>query len=240
LQLHTYITRGLVSKEKLGRYKRKQNFVVDARGHTIYTPPSPGETKKLVQDLLRWVHSSRTIHPVIVSAIFHHQIVSIHPFSDGNGRVARAASQWILYQRNFDPYQILALDDYYARDRKTYYEKIQQARELDYDLTYWIEYVAVGAVQAFEHVYNRLTAYAHDKDAAIVITPRQEELLQLIREHEGIGSQIICRKLKINRARVHQLMVPLVNAGMVSKEGRARATRYFLKSEIGAASGKTK
>ncbi|MCP4050206.1 MAG: hypothetical protein GY730_05825 [bacterium] len=56
----------------------------------------------------------------------------IHPFSDGNGRTAGLLAQWILYQKEFDSKHIYYLDNYYANDRKKYYNKIEQARSLSF------------------------------------------------------------------------------------------------------------
>ncbi|MFC1645748.1 Fic family protein [Candidatus Omnitrophota bacterium] len=228
LNLHDVIVDGLVANDKAGRYKKKQNYVVDAKKTVIYTPPSPKDSPRLARELIQWVNQVGDIHPVIVSAIFHHQCVSIHPFSDGNGRLSRAVSQWILYQKKFDPHHILALDDFYAGQRKRYYQKIQQARELDYDLTYWIEYVAEGVLDTVKKAYSRVSRFAISSKKKIVITPKQEELLEIITMHGVLSSRDIGRTLKVNRARVNQLIVPLLKARIIKREGSARATRYYL------------
>ena len=228
LRLHFRITQGLLNKNKAGHYKTEQNYVTDGRGRIIYTPPSPAATSVLIRKLLDWIKKNKEVHPVIASAIFHHRLVSIHPFSDGNGRVARAGAQWVLYRRGFDPGHFYAIDDFYAHDRGRYYEKIQQARELDGDLTYWIEYVAEGLWVACEDVYERIRDLSNPAGKKIVITPKQETLLIVLKKQDGMGSAVISRKLKINRARVHQLMAPLLKAGIVKMEGRARAVRYYL------------
>ncbi len=228
LRLHALITSGSLSKDKSGHYKTRQNYVVNGRGRIVYTPPPPSETPHRVRKLLEWVRESKGVHPVIVSAVFHHQCVSIHPFSDGNGRVARAAAQWILYRRGFDPGHFFAIDDFYAKDRDRYYEKIQQARELDGDLTFWIEYIAEGLLVACEDVFDRIKAVSRSTKRKVLLTPKQEELLAVLREHGGMGSALIGKKLKVKRARVHQLVVPLIKAKVLTRTGRARAVRYYL------------
>lgn len=228
LQLHALIVQGLVADTKTGEYKIRPNYVVDARKRVVFTPPPPAQCPGLMRELIKWVNSRTGTHPVIVSAVFHHQCVSIHPFADGNGRLARAAAQWILYQRRFDPRHILPLDDFYANDRQRYYEKIQQARDLDYDLTHWIEYVSEGVLHTVEQAYARVSQLALSSKQKIVITPKQEKLVELLNMGGALSSSDIGRLLKINRARVNQLVAPLVKAGIIRKEGSARATRYFL------------
>jgi len=228
LKLHKLIVDGLLSREKAGRLKIKQNFIIDAKKIVVYTPPPPEDCPRLLKELLDWANQPNKIHPIILSAIFHHQLVTIHPFSDGNGRVARAAAQWLLYQKNFDQYHIIALDDFYAQDRDKYYAKIQQVRDLDYDFTYWIDYVAQGLLETIEKVYLRLSNLAHGVTGKITITPKQEKLIDLLGENGSLGSKELCRLLKINRARVNQLITPLVKAKIIRKDGVARATRYSL------------
>ena len=229
LQLHAIVVKGLIIDAKAGAYKTKQNYVVDAKKRVVFTPPAPRECPKLMRELITWVQRKSGVHPVIMSAVFHHQCLSIHPFSDGNGRLARCAAQWILYQRKFDPKHILSLDDFYASDRERYYEKIQQARDLDYDLTYWVEYVAQGVLETIGQVYARASSLSLSSAKKIIITPRQEELVELLNSRGILSSRDIGRLLKINRARVNQLVSPLNKAGIVVTQGSARATRYYLK-----------
>jgi DNA-binding MarR family transcriptional regulator len=62
----------------------------------------------------------------------------------------------------------------------------------------------------------------------IHLTPKQEEVLNLLKQAGIAGSSQICKAMKINRARVNQLVAPLVKAGIIVKEGATRGTRYRL------------
>ena len=229
MQLHAIIVRDLLSNEKSGRLKTKQNFVINEKRIVVYTPPAPRECPKLILELLKWVNESKKAHPIILSAIFHHQFVTIHSFSDGNGRVARAGAQWILYQKNFDHNHILSVDDFYAQDREKYYGKIQQTRDLDYDFTHWIEYVAEGLLAAAKRAYSRISKLSYSSEEEIIITPKQEEVINLLSMQGSLGSRKLCELLKIKRARVNQLISPLVEAKIIQQAGKARATKYSLR-----------
>jgi Fic family protein len=228
LKLHGMMTKGLLQQERCGRYRNIQNYIVNAKGQTIFTPISPSKVKQGMKDLFVWLKQQHREHPMIRCAIFHHEFVSIHPFVDGNGRVARAASQWILIADHYDPLWTLGLDEYFAQDRSKYYDMIQQAREMDGDYTYWIEYIAKGLLEAIQHVSNRIKEETR-KYKQIALTPKQNELLNLLEENGILGSAEICKRMKINRARVNQLIGPLVKAGIVMKEGTTRAVKYSLK-----------
>ena len=201
---------------------------INEKGIRIYTPPPPKQTPKLVRDLVAWLNSAaaKDLHSILVCAILHHQLVSIHPFTDGNGRLARSLGIWILYQRGFDTQHIFSLGDFFAADRTRYYKKIQQARELDGDLSHWFEYVAEGIVKTLKEVKKRIENLQVSSKAKISLSPRQEELLRILRDSTPLGVSVLQKKLKLTRARINQILPPLIKNGLVAKEGKSRATKY--------------
>ncbi len=98
LFLHRLLTVGLLPEKGVGAYKTIPNRVTDHRGNPIYIPPRPEDAPRLTRELLAWLDSEAgtCLHAVLSSAIAHHRLVSIHPVSDGNGRLARALGVWIL------------------------------------------------------------------------------------------------------------------------------------------------
>ncbi len=227
LKFHEMMTKGLLPQARCGRYRDIQNYIVNAKGQIIFTPPSPSKVRQGMNGLWGWLKQQHTEHAIIRSAIFHHEFVSIHPFVDGNGRVARAASQWILFADHYDPLWTLGLDEYFAQDRSKYYDMIQQTREMDNDYTYWIEYIAQGLLEAMGRVSKRIKEETR-RYKQIKLTPKQIELLDLLEKNGTLGSAEICRQMNINRSRVNQLIAPLVKCGIVTKEGTTRAVKYIL------------
>jgi len=229
LKLHQLMTENILYETRSGRYRDVQNYIVNARNQVIYTPPAPRKVSDLMKELFRWLKSSKDQHPIVRSAVFHHQFVAVHPFVDGNGRVARSAAQWILYERGFEPLYALGVDEYFAHDRQRYYKMIQQTHELDGDYTHWIEYVAQGILASVEKVFMRANDLVRATLGQIVhLTPKQDELLILLKEEGLMSSAQIGTIMKVNRARVNQLVGPLVKAGIVFKEGTTRGARYGL------------
>lgn len=226
LAVHARIVKGLLSKDRTGRYRSVQNYIVDARKKVIFTPPSAAQVPGRMKALFVWA-KDESLHPVIRSAIFQHEFLTIHPFVDGNGRVGRAVGQWLLWEKDFDPLCTLGLDDYFAQDRPRYYDMIQQTREMDGDFTHWVEYVAQGLAWAHEDAQDRIKAGTL-RLQGVTLTPKQEELLVLLERKDILGAPEIGKIMKINRARVNQLISPLVRLGIVSREGAARAVRYRL------------
>jgi len=232
LRLHSILMKGLLPEEKCGRYKQKQNYVTDEKGIRVYTPPSPKDTPKLMKELVGWFNSGEAaeLHSVIVCAVLHHRLVSIHPFSDGNGRLARALSIWVLYQKGYDTRHIFSIDEYFADNRKFYYDKIEQARELDDDLTCWIEYVAQGIVDVLKKTKKRVEGLRVSSGAGIILSPRQEEIIGLLRDNGPLNVSAIIRRMKVTRSRINQIIQPLMRSGIIETRGKGKATFYRLAS----------
>lgn len=231
LRLHRVLTRKVLSEGQSGHYKTRQNRIVDHRGITVYTPPPPDKARPLTLGLLDWINSkeSEALHPVLACAIAHHRLVSIHPFSDGNGRISRALAIWLLYSRGFDTHHLFALDEYFEHKRQLYYQKIQQARDLDDDLSYWLEYVAEGVVETLNMVKERILSLRIAVAAPrMVLTKRQEDILRYLRDRGRVKAPEIEKAFSLTRARVSQIIKPLVDAGLVIREGQTRATTYRL------------
>lgn len=231
LHLHRILTRKILADDQSGHYKTRPNRIVDHRGLTVYTPPPPDKANPLTLELLEWINSkeSETQHPIITGAIAHHRLVSIHPFADGNGRISRALALWLFYSRGFDTHHLFALDEFFEQDRQRYYNKIQQARDLDDDLSYWLEYVAEGVVETLNKVKERILGLCISVQAPrMVLTKRQEDILRFLRDRGRVKSPDIEIAFSLTRARVGQIIKPLVDAGLIIREGQTRATTYRL------------
>lgn len=230
LHLHKILTHGVLPKPEAGAYKTKPN-VVYGEGRVIYRPPPPEAVPILTRALLDWLSSeeAKKDQALIAAAIAHHRLVSIHPFADGNGRIARALESWILYRRGFDTHHIFALDEFFDQDRDRYYREIQGVREKDDDLTSWLEYVSEGALGTLRKIQLRIQSLRTKKPAVkITLNLKQERILQLLTETPFAGGGALARSLGITRSHLSKLMRPLLKAGLIVKEGSTKAANYRL------------
>lgn len=107
----------------LGAYKTLPNHVLTQKGETHYYA-TPEETPAQMQALMEWLRerqSQSDTHPVVIAALFHYRFVAIHPFDDGNGRMARLLMNLLLMQEGFPPV-VVRMDE-----RNTYYAALQRA-----------------------------------------------------------------------------------------------------------------
>lgn len=106
------------------------------------------------------------LNPVIVAGIAHLELAAIHPFTDGNGRTARALATLILYKRGYDFRHLFALEDYYNKDLQSYYASINTGENYENrkaDITTWLEYFIEGFREEIMQVKGRVTTLAIKK-----------------------------------------------------------------------------
>lgn len=96
----------------------------DATGRAEYIPPEAKDIEPLVDELVRYAETTDD-HPVVRAAIVHYQLVTIHPFEDGNGRSSRLLSDYILDLNGYGFGGIGSLEEYFAYDIDEYYRALQ-------------------------------------------------------------------------------------------------------------------
>lgn len=89
-----------------------------------YIPPEYSEIPSLLEELIRYVNTTDD-HPLIIAAVTHYQLVTIHPFEDGNGRTARLISGYLLDYYGYGFNGIGSLEEYFAYDPDDYYNSLQ-------------------------------------------------------------------------------------------------------------------
>lgn len=225
LELHRILAGGVMDQGEAGRYRTIPVRVGN------YLPPPPDAVSGLMLELLEWWNTSaKKLSPVLSSAIVHHRFESIHPFADGNGRTGRALALWELYRCGFDTHHIFSVDEYYWEDRPRYYAALQGVRESGDDLSAWLEYCAAGLRQTLEWAWLRIQTFQAATTEKLVLRPRQEQLLHLLRDHGSMAPAEIWEALGVSRQGAMDLLRPLMAAGLVEKVGGRKTGRYVLKN----------
>lgn len=128
LEVQALVEKG-ASEEKIGiRGAMPPGFlfaVYDSEsGRAEYIPPEYIDIPELLEELVEYVNTTDD-HPLIVAAVVHYQLVTIHPFEDGNGRTARLMSGYVLDYAGYGFNGIGSLEEYFAYDADEYYKSLQ-------------------------------------------------------------------------------------------------------------------
>ena len=128
----------------IGKYKETPNHVRTQTGEMFYFA-SPEETPAKMNDLMDWYNlqkEDKEVEPIAFAAEFHYRFIVIHPFDDGNGRMARLLMNFILMQYGLPP--VVVRTD----DKENYFNVLQQADAGIH--TPFIEYMAKGLLRSLE------------------------------------------------------------------------------------------
>ncbi len=137
---------GKVTKRRIvvGKYKTHPNHVITQTGETFYFA-TPEETPAKMQELIEWFRTEREdseINPIILAALFHYRFIRIHPFDDGNGRIARILMNFSLMQYGYPPVVIK------TTDKENYISVLQQADAGVFEP--FIEYIANNLIRSLK------------------------------------------------------------------------------------------
>lgn len=155
LHIHQLVTKNtLADTNEEGRLRENDDIYIvnHANSEVVHTPPTHTELHALMRDLCNFFNSDNKefIHPIVKACIIHFMVAWIHPFSDGNGRTARAVFYWYMLKKGYWLTEYLSISRI-IKDSKSQYEKAYQYTEMDEnDLTYFLTYHLRSMQKAFE------------------------------------------------------------------------------------------
>lgn len=235
-KLHHELMRGIDQKD-LGKFRDGPVFVGHKTKIEIVVKHNPpfhtyNEIKQALVELFSWAAKEDDLHPLIKSGILHHQFAYIHPFFDGNGRLARALTAYYLLLRQYEVTRFFILDDYYDIDRQLYSDTLHTADQGD--KTRWLEYFLEGISYSLQAALGRIETLKKSSmdditgEKRVLVTPREEDVLQIIIEKKAIRTSDIEEALSVTRQQAHQLVASLVKKGIVEKFGITKTSYYKL------------
>lgn len=219
------------SKEKIGLRGPMPPGVLFAvydskTGNPDYIPPEYSDVPGLLDELIEYVNTTDD-HPLIVAAVVHYQLVTIHPFEDGNGRTARLLSGYIMDLNGYGFNGIGSLEEYFAYDVDEYYDSIQMrlpalyysGRENPPHPEIWINYF-LRMVKLYSRKVCDLQLSSEEEDIAgslSFLKEREKELLVLlISSYRAEFTPIeVSKQLSVTNKTVINRLAGLVKNGFV-------------------------
>ena len=198
-------------------------------------PPAaklPGEMKAF----LDWFETKDDTDPVLRAAIAHLWFVTIHPFEDGNGRIARAIADMALARSDHSPQRFYSMSAQIRQERNAYYEMLEKTQKGDLDITPWLEWFLACLNRAFDGAENTLAdvfrkAEFWNKHTGAAFNDRQRDILN--RLLDGFEGKLTTSKYatieKTSPDTALRDITDLVERGILTKdEGGGRSTSYSL------------
>lgn len=155
------------------------------RERVHYQAPPAAQVDSEMENFLRWFNGEPTEDPLIRAGLAHLWFVTVHPFDDGNGRIARAVGDMALARAEGSSQRYYSLSAQIQRDRKNYYDLLERTQKGSMDVTAWLQWFLsclLSALEQAESVLDEVLSKAKfwQRCAGVSFNERQIKLLNLL------------------------------------------------------------
>lgn len=229
-------------KIHIGKYRDDANgamqVVSGAIGHEKihYEAPPAKILKKEMKKFLDFTNNDNDyVDLVIKAAILHLWFVILHPFEDGNGRIARCLTDMLLARSENSPYRFYSMSSEIQKKRNEYYKILELTQKDSLDITSWIIWFLKTMEEAIENSEKILQetiikSEFWQKHKNTIMNERQTKILNLLTNHfEGKLTTIKWAKIcHCSQDAATRDINDLISKNILEKQGQARATHYIL------------
>ncbi len=205
-KLHGIMTQ--LTVEESGVFRRGAEGVFDG-DRCIFMAPPPEMVDSLMKELFAWMkENAGTIHPLILSCVFHYEFVFIHPFSDGNGRMARLWQTILLTKWN-PVFQYIPLESQIERFQEGYYQAIETCNSQG-NSTEFIEFMLARIGEILDEVLKQRLA-----DGGL--TEYVKKLLSVMEYDTAYSASALLNLLGLRSKENlrHNYLDPAIDAGLI-------------------------
>jgi len=201
-----------------------------------YEAPQAKKIPREMTAFLSWFEADEPIDPVIKAGLAHLWFVTIHPFEDGNGRIARAIADMALARSEESPQRFYSMSAQIRLERKAYYDMLETTQKGDLDVTDWLEWFLACLDRAFDRANailgNVLTKSRFwQSHAETTFNERQRDMInRLMEDFEGkLTSSKWAKIEKCSQDTASRDIDDLISRGVLMKDAAGgRSTSYSL------------
>jgi len=168
MELHRSITeKTLDSPEEVGRFRRAEERIVveDMYGHVYHVPPPAEDLEKRIEAMCRFANGESPdffVHPVLRAIILHFWLAYDHPFTDGNGRTARALFYWSMLRHSYWLFEFISISSVILDAPRSYGRAFLYAENDENDLTYFLVYHLEIIKKAIKSLHRHIERKANE------------------------------------------------------------------------------
>jgi Fic family protein len=233
-KLHKLAQGGMISDA--GRWKAKDNDIIEilpsGERNIRFIPVSANKTPKAIEQLclgyIDTVNNNRLPDLICVSN-FVLDFLCIHPFRDGNGRVARLLTLLLLYQNGYEVGKYISIEKLIEESKDDYYDSLKKSskgwHEYEFNLMPWWNYILSIIKSAYQDLKERVEFSIGDNKSSII----RETILSL--DNKFSISDILRLHPTINRELIKKVLLKLKNENLIEGIGKGRGAMWKVKNE---------
>jgi len=236
-QLHQQLLRHSHKDERhRGDYKTLPNHVIakDAKGDEIgvvFETATPLDTPREMEELVKWAAKAvdeKSMHSLLIIAVFNVVFLAIHPFQDGNGRMSRILTTLMLLRAGYDYVPYASLESVVEENKDLYYKALRRTqttlKQDSPDWEPWLGFFLRCLKKQKSNLAAKVEKGQESSDAALPTLSL--EILKLLKENDRLTIAEIVKQTGANQNTLKVRLRELVNEGRVKRHGKARATWY--------------
>lgn len=170
-----------------GCYRTHDEHIVSGmfgRERIHYIAPSPNRLEEEMEKFLKWFNTDENVSSVIRSAVAHLWFVSIHPFEDGNGRMARILSDILLARADKSEFRFYNISSQINKDKNHYYNILEKTQHGNGDITEWIHWYASTLSRALDEAETIVStilnkSFFWQKASSVAMSQRQTDIINI-------------------------------------------------------------
>jgi Fic family protein len=203
-----------------------------------YQAPDSAFLDKEMSQFLNWFNADKSIDPVLKAAIAHLWFVTIHPFDDGNGRIARAIADMQLARADGSKQRFYSMSAQIKAERNAYYDILEKTQKSSLDITKWLEWFLKclgSALSATDETLAGVMHSAHFWENPVTATFNDRQKLMINKLLDGFVGKLTSSKwaklAKCSQDTAIRDIQDLIEKDILMKEpAGGRSTSYILKS----------
>lgn len=220
-----------------GKYKNLSNQVVatypDGTQRTIFRTTEPHLTPGEMQGLIAWTNDrleQKDLHPLMITAAFVYEFLSIHPYQDGNGRLSRLITSLLLMKQDYSFIRYVSFENVIETRKEGYYRALMEGQKNRYKETERIDSWMLFFLECLIELTRRLEVkYETYNKLTTVLNERQQAVMGYIREKKTAQVGELEQELKsYSRNTLKKDLAMLVKEGLLLKTGEGRGVRYHI------------
>jgi Fic family protein len=201
-----------------------------------YEAPAAQRLETEMTSFIQWFNAPSEIDPIIKAAVAHFWFTTIHPFEDGNGRIARAIAELVLSQADNTQDRFYSMSSGIEAERKDYYLELESAQRGDLDITAWLAWFLGCLDRTLEGASEKLSSVLHkarlwQQINLNPVNPRQRKVInRMLEDFKGhLTTSKYAKLAKCSNDTALRDIRQLLERGIVVKnEGGGRSTSYRL------------
>ena len=204
-----------------------------------YEAPPAASVPRMMDAFINWINCENDIDPVLKAAVAHLWFVAIHPFDDGNGRLARTITDMLLAKADDLPLRFYSVTAEILREKKSYYDILEKTTTGTTTITDWLEWflrTMFNAIRHSEDTIGRIVQKASfwQRHKGVAMNERQVKVINLL--WEGFNGKLTSSKwgkiTKTSQATALRDITDLIAKGILAPADKGgRSTNYRLRDD---------